>query len=438
MTIWWPSEPAGPEATAERPAPQDRGPAIIVLPFGDLSEDDSGHLFASGLTEELISNLMRFGELRLYSSYASFLEHPSADPVELSRRLDVGYVVKGSVRRDAHRARLIVHLIKAQTGQYLWTQTYDRALTPDNLLGAQEQLAADLASQLAQPHGIIHGLAADAFRQQRPETLFAYDCVLRAYDYRRDQGLEKHAPTRACLEEAVRRDPGYADAWALLAYTYLDEDRFGGFALRPYDRQALDRAMSTARHAVELDHDNLLALLALSTMHFYRREFAEAAEINRVVLALSPTNPEVLGQVGWRTAFAGRWDEGLALVRQAIDRSIKPPWADRLMIVFDHYRRGDYQRALAEVEPIADTQIVQVAAVLAAIQGELGNQGEARRALRRAMALNPLFLKDPRAAMRRHNAPEDLIDKVIDGLIKAGWVAPPSPAQIALPQRPTG
>ena len=75
-------------------------------------------MFAGGLTEELISNLMRFGELRLYSAYASFQEKPSADPVELSKRLDVGYVIKGSVRRDPDRVRLIVHLIKARPARF--------------------------------------------------------------------------------------------------------------------------------------------------------------------------------------------------------------------------------------------------------------------------------------------------------------------------------
>jgi TolB-like protein len=402
---------------------QQRGPAVIVLPFENLSDIGSDDFLAEGLTEELISNLMRFGELRLYSAYGSFLEQPTADPVELSTRLDVGYVIKGSVRRGPDRVRLVAHLIEAQTGQHFWTGTYDRALTPENLFAIQEQLAADLASQLAQPYGIIQQVAVDSFRRERPETLFAYDCVLRAFDYRRTQGREKHAASRECLEEAVRRDPGYADAWAVLADSYLDEFRYG-YGPRPYDPAALTEALSTARHAVELDRDSVLALLALSAVHFYRSEFAEAEEIHRRLLSLNPTNPHVLGQVGWRTARARNWDEGIALVRQSIDRSIKAPWGYHMAIALDHYHRGDYQAALADAEQFAGARIATVAVVLAAIHGQLGNRDEARRAFDRAMALDTHAARDPRAWLRRAlNLPEVMIDQLMDGLVKAGLPA---------------
>jgi TolB-like protein len=115
----------------------------------DLSEGRAGEVFAGGLTEELASNLMRSGAFRLYSTYGRSLEGPTAEPLALSERLDVGYMVKGSIRGRPDRVRLIVHLIDAQTGQFVWTESYDRALTPENVLAVQEQLAADVAGQLA-------------------------------------------------------------------------------------------------------------------------------------------------------------------------------------------------------------------------------------------------------------------------------------------------
>lgn len=417
-TIWLRSETPLPEAAAG-PATQARGPAIIVLPFESLSGVEAEETFAGGLTEELIYNLMRFGELRLYSVYGSFLEKPTADPIELGKRLDVGYVVKGSVRRGPDQIRLIVHLIEARTGQHLWTESYDRPLTPESVLAVQQQLAADLATELAQPYGIVHEISADLFRHQRPETLFAYDCVLRAFAYRRTLGPKLYSSQRACLEEAVRRDPGYADAWAMLAFAQLDEYRFD-YGPRAGDASMLDTALSTARRAVELDADGVRGFLALSSILFYRREFAEADEANGRLMLLNPANPEVLAQVGWRTAFARDWDAGIDLLEQAIARSIKAPEWYHLIMAFHLYRLAEYQTALTEVEVIAGSDWFWGPIMLAAVQGQLGNQDEARRALDRAKDLNQGFFRDPRSAMRLHNLPEELIEQVLDGLRKAG------------------
>jgi Flp pilus assembly protein TadD len=172
---------------------------------------------------------------------------------------------------------------------------------------------------------------------------------------------------------------------------------------------------------VELDRDSVLALLALSTMHFYRAEFAEAEEIHRRLLSLNPTNPHVLGQVGWRTARAGNWDEGIALVRQSIDRSITAPWGYHMAIALDHYRREEYHAARAKADQFAGAKIVTVAVILAAIHGQLGNMDEARRALSRARTLDAKAMQDPRAWLRGAlNLPEDLIEQLMDGLVKAG------------------
>lgn len=347
------------DAEVERTVHQDHGPAIIVLPFDALSEGEADDVFASGLTEELISNLMRFGELRLYSTYGSFLQQPSAD----------------------------------------------------------------LASQLAQPYGIVHDVTADLFRRQRPETLAAYECVLLAFAYRRtfDHGL--YRASRACLEQAVLLDGGYADAWALLAFAQLDGYRFG-YGPDSTDATALELALSSAQRSVELDSNGVLGLLALSSALFYRREFVEADQVHRRVLALNPVNPEVLAQVGWRTAFAGDWDKGAELLQRAIDRSIQAPHWYHLMIAFDHYRRGAFEAALANLSVMAEWKWAWGPLVLAAVQGQLGNREQARRALQQTMALDPGILRNPRASLELHNVPPALTEHIIEGLRKAGLVVP--------------
>ena len=93
----------------------------------------------------------------------------------------------------------------------------------------------------------------------------------------------------------------------------------------------------------------------------------------------------------------------------------------------DHHRPGDYQAALAEADPVAEASDIWVPVLLAALHGQPGSQDEAQRALDRAQALDASALQNPVAWLRLHNAREDLIDKVMDGLVKAGLKRTPRP-----------
>ena len=77
-----------------------------------------------------------------------------------------------------------------------------------------------------QVDGVINPARQGSSAADRPATLFAYDCVQRAFAYRRTFAGELYPPVRACLEEAVRLDPNYAAAWAMLGFAHLDAVRF--------------------------------------------------------------------------------------------------------------------------------------------------------------------------------------------------------------------
>ena len=128
--------------------PQEHGATVIVLPFEALSTAADDQFLAVGLAQQLISDLMPFAGLKLYSAPASSRQSPSADPTDIGRALSVAYVVRGSVRSGPGTVRVSVQLVDAKTGEVLWSETYDRPLTPDDLLDVQAELAAQIATRL--------------------------------------------------------------------------------------------------------------------------------------------------------------------------------------------------------------------------------------------------------------------------------------------------
>ncbi len=177
----------------------------------------------------------------------------------------------------------------------------------------------------------------------------SYACVLRAYTYRRTFRDELRQPVLACLEAAVRRDPDYAEPWALLGWLHLDAARYAFVPDAEIPRE-MGQALDFASKAVAIDPENVVALRALSAVQYHLGNFDESERIQRQALALNPNDPDTLAQLGWRLAFRGRWDEGLAYSERAIARTINPPGWYYDPITIHLYLEGRYREMLASAE----------------------------------------------------------------------------------------
>ncbi|QIG47215.1 hypothetical protein G5V57_05385 [Nordella sp. HKS 07] len=409
-------------------AEQARGPAVVVLPFDTLSASEDDRFLAAGVTQELITDLMRFEGFRLYSVPASFSQDAHADPVTLGRDLGVGYVVKGSVSSDAATVRLGAQGFDAQTGRVIWSETYERARTAGALLGIRAELAANIATVLGQPYGIVRSDMAARLSTGVEPSMASYACVLRAYAYRRTFRDDLRQPVLACLEEAVRREPDYAEPRALLGWLHLDAARYGFVPDVEVPRE-MAKALELASRAVAIEPENIVALQALSAIQYHLRNFDESERIQRKALALNPNDPDTLAQLGWRLALRGRWDEGLAYSERAIARTIDPPGWYYDPITIHLYLEGRYREMLAAAEHSAagDSQGV---AFLAIAHGALGDGAAAREALDTMAKQAPAFNRNPAAVWRRFQPLESIVDPLMDGLRKAGWTEPGAPAPL--------
>lgn len=410
------------------PIEEVRGPAVVVLPFETLSASEDDRFLAAGVTQELISDLMRFEEFRLYSVPASFNLDARADPLTFGRDFGVGYVVKGSVSSDATTVRLGAQLVDAQTGRVVWSETYDRARTAAALLGVRTELSASIATVLGQPYGVLRSDMEARLATTVEPSMASYACVLRAYTYRRTMRDEFRQPVLACLNEAVQRDPDYAEPWALLGWLHLDAARYA-FVPDAEAPREMRQALDFASKAVAIDPENVLALRALAAVQFHLANFDEAERIQRQALALNPNDPDTLVQLGWRLAIRGRWDEGLPYIERAIARSINPPGWYYDLITIHLYLEGRYREMLASAEHSAAGDPTGVS-LLAIAHGALGNQVAAQEALARMAEQSPALARDPAAVYRRFQPLDSIVDALVQGLRKAGWTEPDAVAPV--------
>lgn len=399
----------------------ENGAAIAVIPFQAESPEETQVLLATGMADEIMGGINRFGVFRLYMpSGGEGLS--GSNPLDIGKRLNLDYVVSGTLGIDAEANTLRVNarLIDVNSQRILWMGSYDRNYSKHSLQAVQREIATAVASALGQPYGVmrtdesVRTAAADA------SDMSSYQCVLRGYTYRRSFNRAEHDAVLPCLEKAVQRDPNYAEAWAMLAWLYMDEGRFGWTADRnPQD--AYRRALATAQHAIALDHNNVSALKTLASTEHYMGNYAESVRIQHMALALNPIDPDTLAQLGWRLAVRGNFQEGIPYLQQAIERSVNPPGWYYHLIAIDQYLKGQYREMLETARRSTVDGSGISWSLVAIAEGALGEKDQAHAALEKMSKMSPSLARDPAEVYRRHRAIDSIVDALVAGLGKAGW-----------------
>jgi TolB-like protein/Flp pilus assembly protein TadD len=287
--------------------------SIAVLPFANMSGDKEQEYFSDGLTEELLNSLAEINELQVAARTSAFsFKGKDTDIGTIARKLNVGAVLEGSVRRSAHTIRITAQLINAVTGFHLWSKTYDRDL--GDVLKLQTEIATSVASALK-----VTILADVAAKVELGGTgnPAAFDAYLRGEKASRSFRDTTDLPAAiAAYSEAIRLDPDYALAFAArsLAFSIIA----GEAETEAASREGYDKAQADARQALKLAPDLAQAHLALASVLDETLHFAQANEEYERALTLAPGNAEVVRLSGTFAAFLGHFDAGVAAARRAI------------------------------------------------------------------------------------------------------------------------
>jgi TolB-like protein len=197
-----------------RPLPQDdlNGAALLILPFENLSPEETNAYFAAGLHEDLLTGLSRIPDLVVISkTTAKHLASSSLSLAEMAAEVEATHVLEGSARRDEQRVRISVTLVDAAKDRQVWSNSYDVEL--HEVIATQTALAQQIANQLRLR--LDDDLLA-RFAQAPTTNLDAYDLYLRALSLRGSVDVSDWQKSIALLEEAVALDPDYSEAWARL------------------------------------------------------------------------------------------------------------------------------------------------------------------------------------------------------------------------------
>ncbi len=361
--------------------------SIAVLPFSNLSSDPEGESFADGIAEEIINALSKIKALKVSSRTSSFtFKNKNEDIREIGRKLQVGTVLEGSVRKSGKRLRLTAQLVNASDNTQLWAERYDREL--EDVFEIQDEIASSIVAALR----LV--LTEDEKRAIEKPTanVEAYEFYLRGRQFFHQHRRRAHEFARQMFERAIELDPGYALAHAGVAdccsflYQYFDASQ-----------QNLRRAEAASRRALELAPQLAEAHAARGLAVSLTGQFDEAEREFQEAMRLDPKSFEAAYFYARSCLAKGDAAEAIKWFERAI--AVRPDDFAALMIMSGAYegigkkeeatkatrRAYDAARKHLELNPDNPRALYMGAAALSG----LGESEKARDWARRAADMEP-------------------------------------------------
>ena len=269
-----------------------------------MSGDPEQEYFAAGMAEDITTALSKVRWFFVVSRNSAFVyKGKQVDVKQAARELGVRYILEGSVRKSGNRARITAQLLDATSGHHVWAERYDREL--GDIFAVQDEITDQVVAAIEPQLYAAEGIRA---KRKPPESLDAWECVVRALSLTNSRARPDIAAARTLLQKAIALDPGYAQAYSLLSFvTTL------GVHLGWEPRESTVAAASVhAREALQLDADEPWAHLALGYVLAWSRRPADALVEYEKALALNPNFAIAHWLLALALCYVGKSEEALA------------------------------------------------------------------------------------------------------------------------------
>ena len=381
--------------------------SVAVLPLTNLSADPEQEYFCDGLTEEIINALAHVDSLRVVARTSSFtFKDKHVDIREIGRKLGVGAIVEGSVRKAGNRLRITAQLVNVGDGYHLWSEKYDR--DAEDVFAIQDDVALAIVDNLKVKllGGERHQVVKRYTRSPEAHSLYLKGRYF--LNQRTGATLRKSIE---CFREAIEKDPMYAKAFAGLADAYLNlTDLYCMAPMEAYPKAKeaalraceIDNSLSEAhtslaflqmkldldwegaeksfRRAIDLNPGYAQAHHWYGLWHMFHKQFDRAISKIMTALDLDPLSLIINRDIGQIYLFSGRYDAAIDALERTLDIDPHFP-GTRGFIGLAYYCKSMYQRAMEEIdtERAASAGWIQMLETLKALTyAGMGNLAKAR------------------------------------------------------------
>ena len=387
VVLW---SPFAPEETAQLPLPDQQAlsakPSIAVLPFDNLSQDPDQEYFTDGVTDDIITHLAKNPALMVIARDSSFFyKGKNVDIGTIAERLNVGHILRGSVRRSGEQLVINAQLVDIASGSHTWAEQYTQ--TTDDLFKIENEISSQVIAALLNKQ--VNGTEQAASTPTQYSQAHDY-MMLGRYNFFKFTTRDDNRHAQNMFREAIALDPDYALAYALLGWTYNFE-AMNGWA---DDRFAtLKQAEQLADKAIELQPELSLSYFVRGLS--FREQNLPIKSLADIETALKydPNNANAHVLMATLLYFAGRPEAGLERIQEAIAINPHRPFNYDFHLGQAYFILHQYEQAIEAFKHGIDSNPAEerLHVWLAAAYAQSGDIENAQWEAEQVMTLNPEF-----------------------------------------------
>lgn len=323
------------------PACNHGKPTVGVLPFLNMSGDQTQDYFADGVTEDILTALSKHRSLLVIARTSTFaFKGHGTDVRRVGADLGADYIVEGSVRRIGERVRITVQLVATDDGRHIWAERYDRGL--QELFEVQDEITATIAARIEPEVASVERLRAG---RKSPQSLRAWDYFHLGTNHFYKWTVSDNREAQRLFRHAIELDPELAQAHAWLSYAIVVSMLY--FDAEP-DNRRLGEAVSIARQSIDLDDRDALARFMYGRALLACKAYGDSLSELHMAVELNPGLAVAYCGLGDSLAYEGRFREAFGYFEKAIALSPHDPqrWAFYAYRALAHIFAQDFDQAV--------------------------------------------------------------------------------------------
>ena len=322
--------------------------SIAVLPLVNMSNDPDQDYFSDGLTEDILTQLSKIGELRVVSRTSIMrYKNTTKSLPEIGEELRVAHILEGSVRKYGDKVRISVQLIEAATDNHIWAEDFDRELK--NIFAIQRDVSLEVAKVLKAK---LTSAEKERFEKIPTENTEAYDKYLQGKKIiRKGAGTSEERDQALMLfQEAISMDPNFSLAYVGMADAYLSFVNFGRYS----SKEALPKALEAALKALGMDDEIGECYASLGAIYFYLNDLETSEKYLNKAIDITPSYDMSYNWLGWLNLLEGNLEQAVAFFEKA--NELDPVSSGyKVQIALGYYWYREYDKSLEAVSKVLTT-----------------------------------------------------------------------------------